>query len=84
MVAKNIVGIAILFLNTAGLGYLIYRGILALVSTFSPEIEDPKTPLPLEKKEPAIVNDQIISDEEDLLKDMDLSDLDDLDLKEFD
>ncbi len=84
MVAKNIVGIAILLLNTAGLGYLLYQGILALVLTFSPEIEGPKPPQPLEKKEPAIVNDPIISDEEDLLKDMDLSDLDDLDLKDFD
>ncbi len=39
---------------------------------------------PVEKPKPKIMNDDIIPDEDDLLKDMDLSDLDNLNLDDFD
>lgn len=86
MLAKNIVGVIILVLNIAGLGYLFYLGIVNLVNLIFPK-EQPaeeinQTPEP---KRPAVVIDEdIIPDDDDLLKDMDLSDLDNLNLDDFD
>ncbi|MFO7911156.1 MAG: hypothetical protein R6V15_03250 [Desulfotignum sp.] len=85
MIFKNLLGILILLLNAAGLGFLIYLGILAGINHFFPKEAEPEDPgSSLVKKDPEIINDDIIPGEEDLLKDLDLSDLDKLDLDEFD
>lgn len=86
MVIKKVIGILILLLNTAGIGFLIYIGTRYVWSTYlSEHIKKTEPELKVVKKrKPAIVNDDIVLDEDDLLKDMDLSDLDDLDLDEFD
>ena len=84
MLIKNIFGTFILLLNTAGLGYLFFLGIRALMKKFSTQgsIDQGKVGQPL-KKQPKINNDSIVPDEDDLLKDMDLSDLDNLNLDDF-
>jgi hypothetical protein len=85
MLIKNIVGILIILLNLAGVGFLLYM--LAITwknKNFSLKknitVKENKTPV--KKKRPKIVNDNIINEEDDLLKDMDLSDLD-IDLDDF-
>ena len=83
MIFKNLLGILILLLNAAGLGFLIYRGILAGIDHFFPKIAEPDPRPSLAKKGPETINDDIIPREEDLLKDLDLSDLDKLDLDDF-
>ena len=82
MLAKNIFGILILLLNAAGLGYCLYIATLSLLNLSHKEkaIEDVVVE---KKKRPLIINDDIIPDEDDLLKDMDLSDLDNLNLDDF-
>lgn len=85
MAVKKIVGIILLALNTAGLGFMVYMTCLALVERFSPSeksLELPETDQPKEKK-PLVIEEDIPEDD-DLLKDMDLSDLDDLNLDDFD
>ncbi len=86
MLLKKILGILILTLNFAGIGYLLYLGSLFLWNSYFADEEtetiDP-TQEPVKKAKPKIANDDIILDEDDLLKDMDLSDLDDLDLDDF-
>jgi hypothetical protein len=84
MLIKNIFGIIILLLNTAGLGYLFYLGTITLMEKISSNgtIDLGKAGKPLKKK-PQIHNDNIVPDEDDLLKDMDLSDLDNLNLDDF-
>jgi hypothetical protein len=86
MLIKKIIGTLILLLNIAGIGYLIYVGIRHVWDTYvAGRIKSAATAAkPVKKKKPAIVNDDIVLDEDDLLKDMDLSDLDDLDLEDFD
>ncbi|MCD4676389.1 MAG: hypothetical protein K8S18_10400 [Desulfobacula sp.] len=84
MLLKKIIGILIIVLNIAGFGFLLYMAGLMLKDKFFPKkqiIAVQKTPV--KKKEPEIVNDDIIPDEDDLLKDMDLSDLDNLNLDDF-
>ena len=84
MLLKKIIGILIILLNIAGLGFLLYLASLVLKDKFFPRkqiIAVQKTPV--KKKRPKIINDDIIPDEDDLLKDMDLSDLDDLNLDDF-
>ena len=81
---KQIVGVLIILLNIAGLGFVLYMGGIMLKEKFFPKkqilaVQDK----PAKKKKPKIVNDDIIPDEDDLLKDMDLSDLDNLNLDDF-
>ncbi|HKJ98940.1 MAG TPA: hypothetical protein VJ959_08465 [Desulfotignum sp.] len=83
MIFKNLLGMLILLLNAAGLGFLIYLGILAGIDHFFPRQPEPDPRTSLAKKDPEIINDDIIPQEEDLLKDLDLSDLDKLDLDDF-
>jgi hypothetical protein len=89
MLLKKIIGIIIIFLNIAGFGFLLYMVGIILKDKFfhnKKTIAVRQTPVKTKKpeKEPAIVNDDIIPDEDDLLKDMDLSDLENLDFKDFD
>ena len=84
MLLKKIVGTIIILLNIAGLGFLLYMAGLMLKEKFFRKkqiIVVQKSPV--RKKNPKILNDNIIPDEDDLLKDMDLSDLDNLDLDDF-
>lgn len=84
MLVKKIFGILILLLNFAGIIYLIYCGAVFLIHEFLEDGSDDEVQTAaVKKKKPKIVNDDIILDEDDLLKDMDLSDLDDLDLDDF-
>jgi hypothetical protein len=84
MAAKNFFGIMILILNAAGLGYLIFIGFQSLVSYFLPKEDkqdlDIDTPPP---KAPLIIDEDLIPNEDELLKDLDLSDLDNLNLDDF-
>ncbi|MCG8635201.1 MAG: hypothetical protein MI863_15320 [Desulfobacterales bacterium] len=84
MLAKNIFGTIILILNTAGLGFVLYLCFLSLMQYFFPKEveEEPEPPKPV-KREEVIIDEDIIPDEDDLLKDMDLSDLDNLNLDDF-
>ena len=84
MAVKNIFGIIILILNAAGLGFMAFMGFQALINHFFPK----ETPIPepgegVPQKAPVMMSDDIIPDEDDLLKDMDLSDLDNLNLDDF-
>ncbi len=87
MEIKNIVGAIIIFFNMTGLGFLFYIGISKLFKTYD---EKEKQELrnvdavPMNEIQPIVIDENIIPDEDDLLKDMDLSDLDGLDLDAFD
>ena len=84
MLLKKIIGILIIFLNIAGLGFLLYMAGLKLKDTFFPKKQIVAVQQAVgKKKKPKIVNDDIIPEDDDLLKDMDLSDLDDLNLDDF-
>lgn len=84
MLAKNILGIIILLLNAAGLGYLIFIGFQNLIHYFFPKEEVEEVELaPQPKKDPLVIDEALIPDEDELLKDMDLSDLDNLNLDDF-
>lgn len=85
MAVKKIVGILVFVLNTAGLGFVVYRICLALVERFSPSSEPLDLPVTDSRgeKKPLFIEEDI-PEENDLLKDMDLSDLDDLNLDDFD
>jgi hypothetical protein len=83
MLAKNIFGFLILLFNAVGLGYFIYLGSLSLLNIRSHKENTTEDALVQKKKRPYIINDDIIPDEDDLLKDMDLSDLDNLNLDDF-
>ncbi|WDP86199.1 MAG: hypothetical protein HUN05_14560 [Desulfobacter sp.] len=79
MLSKNIFGTIILVLNIAGIGYVLYLVFLGLINKLFPK-EEPQIELVLpvvKKKRPVVIDESIIPDEDDLLKDMDLSDLDD-------
>lgn len=87
MLIKNIVGAIIIFLNMAGLGYLFYIGISGFVENNDAEEQEGFDNIdrpPINKDQSVIIDEDIIPDEDDLLKDMDLSDLDGLDLDDFD
>lgn len=87
MLLRKTIGIIIILLNIGGIGFLLYMAGLILKEKYFKK----EPPLPVEKapaavkprKEPEITTDTITEDEDDLLKDMDLSDLDNLDLDEF-
>ncbi len=84
MLLKKIVGTLIIILNIAGLGFVLYMVGLFLKDKFFPRKEIVVVQKnPNKKKKPKIVNDEILPDEDDLLKDMDLSDLDNLNLDDF-
>ena len=84
MLLKKIIGILIIILNIAGFGFLLYMTGQILKDKFFPkkQIIAVQQVAP-KKKKPEIVNDDIIPEDDDLLKDMDLSDLDDLNLDDF-
>jgi hypothetical protein len=85
MLEKNIFGIIILSFNAIGLGYLFYLASLSIFKISSSKRKDNQAQnIPGQKKKaPLIIDDGIIPDEDDLLKDMDLSDLDNLNLDDF-
>jgi len=85
MLAKNFFGILVLLFNIIGLGYLLYLGALAVLEKISSskKIKVETAPAMKEKSPPFVIKDSIIPDEDDLLKDMDLSDLDNLNLDDF-
>jgi hypothetical protein len=85
MLLKKIIGILIIVLNVAGLGFILYMiGMMLKNRFFSKKQIIAVKNISGKKKKPAIKNDNIIADEDDLLKDMDLSDLDNLNLDDFD
>ncbi len=84
MLLKKILGTLIIVLNIAGLGFVLYMVGLILKDKFLPQKEIVVIQKnPGKKKKPKIMNDDILPDEDDLLKDMDLSDLDNLNLDDF-
>ena len=87
MLLKKTIGIVIIVLNIGGLGFLLYMlGMMLKEKYFIKEQQplstEPSTPA-VTKHETETMNDTITPYEDDLLKDMDLSDLDDLDLDDF-
>ncbi|PIE62059.1 MAG: hypothetical protein CSA29_00090 [Desulfobacterales bacterium] len=86
MLAKNIVGTIIIVLNFAGIAFLLYELSLLLFNHFFAKgtAEDAvSNQLPAREAENVVIDKEIIPQEDDLLKDMDLSDLDTLDLDDF-
>lgn len=85
MLAKNFFGILVLLFNIIGLGYLLYLGTLAVLEKISSskKAKVETAPAMKGKSPPFVLKDSIIPDEDDLLKDMDLSDLDNLNLDDF-
>jgi len=85
MLVKNFLGIFILLFNIIGLGCLLYLGVLAVLEKISSPKKTKTEPTSTEKKKspPLVLKNSIIPDEDDLLKDMDLSDLDSLNLDDF-
>lgn len=88
MLAKNIVGTLILLFNFIGFGYLLFLGAKALRDRLFKGRANPadlkNSPGSPPKKRPVVVDENdIIPESEDLLKDMDLSDLDKLNLDDF-
>ena len=84
MLLRKIIGIFIIVLNVAGLGFILYMSGIMLKNYFFSKkqtivVKNRNT----KKNRPDIANDDIIADDEDLLKDMDLSDLDTLNLDDF-
>ncbi|THB76392.1 MAG: hypothetical protein D3926_17885 [Desulfobacteraceae bacterium] len=88
MLIKKIIGIIIITLNLAGLCYLIYLGCVYFFNTRSSSkdvADEPVISPPGKKiKKKEYKAQRILEKEDDLLKDMDLSDLDDIDLEDFD
>lgn len=85
MLLKNIIGLSIIVLNIAGLAFILYMLVIKGKEKFFPVKQIPKaSSQKKEPKKPAVVNDNLIDDDEDLLKDLDLDDLDDIDLDDFD
>ena len=84
MLLREIIGIIIIVLNVAGLGFILYMcGIMLKNYFFSKKQTIAVKNRSTKKNKPDIANDDVISDEEDLLKDMELSDLDTLNLDDF-
>ncbi|MCK5837670.1 MAG: hypothetical protein KAH09_10420 [Desulfobacula sp.] len=84
MLLKKIIGITIILLNIAGFGFLLYSVGMILRDKFLFKKQIIKVqPVSRKKKEPEIMNDDIVPDEDDLLKDMNLSDLDNLKFDDF-
>lgn len=85
MLLKKTIGILIILLNIGGIGFLIFSVGMMLKEQLFPEEtpENPSSPVPDQKSDLDISNNDIIPDEDDLLKDMDLSDLDNLNFDDF-
>ncbi|WP_020589004.1 hypothetical protein [Desulfobacter curvatus] len=86
MLIKNIVGTIIILLNMAGLGYLFFIGIAGFLGDHDADEQEDFENVPITGNntgQPVVIDEDIIPDEDDLLKDMDLSDLDGLDLDDF-
>ncbi|WP_320042734.1 hypothetical protein [uncultured Desulfobacter sp.] len=86
MLIKNIVGTIIILLNMAGLGYLFFIGIASFFGDDDIQGQEEYkdiTETAHHTGQPVEIDEDIIPDEDDLLKDMDLSDLDSLDLDDF-
>lgn len=88
MLLKKTIGILIIILNIGGIGFIIYSVGMLLKEKYFPEekpVEETTDdkPVPDQKSDLDISNDDIIPDEDDLLKDMDLSDLDNLNFDDF-
>lgn len=88
MLIKNIVGAILILLNMAGLGYLFFVGIAGFFKDHDEQEEFntvAKTGINAghNARQPVVIDENSIPDEDDLLKDMDLSDLDNLDLDDF-
>ncbi len=84
MLLRNIIGIIIIVLNVAGLVFILYMsGIMLKNYFFSKKQTIVVKKRSTKKNKSDIANDDIIADDEDLLKDMDLSDLDTLNLDDF-
>ena len=84
MLLRKIIGIIIIVLNIAGLGFILYMSGIVLKNYFFSKkqtiaVKNRST----KKNRRDIANDNIIAGDEDLLKDMDLSDLDTLNLDDF-
>lgn len=86
MLFKKTIGILIILANIGGIGFLIYLLVMAAKAWFLSRKppEDTMDMSAAEKPRPKIANNDIVPDEDDLLKDMDLSDLDNLNLDDFD
>jgi len=83
---KNIVGTIIILLNMAGLGYLFFIGISGFFEDYDADEQAEFNNVANTGNhtgQPVVIDEDIIPDEDDLLKDMDLSDLDSLDLDNF-
>lgn len=90
MLIKNIVGTIIILLNMAGLGYLFFIGIAGFFKDHDKDEQEEfntvartGTNASYNAAQPVVIDEDSIPDEDDLLKDMDLSDLDNLDLDDF-
>ena len=86
MLIKDIVGAIIILLNMAGLGYLFFIGISGFFEDHDAEEQEGFNNVAKTGNhtgQPVVIDEDIIPDEEDLLKDMDLSDLDSLNLDDF-
>jgi len=76
----KIIGIIIIVLNVVGLCFLLYLAGMMLRNHFFSK----KQIMAVEKENrPAIANYDIVADDKDLLKDIDLSDLDTLNLDDL-
>jgi len=85
MLLNKTIGIVIIVLNVAGIGFILYMAGMMLKNKFYPKKQIIAVKkIPKKKKKPVIANDNIVSDEDDLLKNMDLSDLDNINLDDFD
>ena len=70
----------------AGLGYLFFLGISEFFRDHDADEQERLNNVAKTKNyagQPIVIDEDIIPDEDDLLKDMDLSDLDSLDLDDF-
>jgi len=84
MLLKKIIGIVIIVSNMIGVGFLLFLIGMTLRDKFIFRKSDRDVQHALKKKiEPKIINDDIILSEDDLLKDMSLSDLENIDLDDF-
>ena len=86
MLTKKILGTIIIFLNMAGLGYLFFLGISEFFRDHDADEQERLNNVAKTENyagQPIVIDEDIIPDEDDLLKDMDLSDLDSLDLDDF-
>jgi len=87
MILRKTIGIIIILLNIGGIGFLLYMaGLMVKEKYFKKEPSLPAEEAPVTaqpRKVSEIATHPTPEDEEDLLKDMDLSDLDNLDLDDL-